>query len=275
MTTDDGRRTTDAPGEAAPYTLLAEGYDAVMAHVDYPAWAAYVHALLVRHHPGTRDVLELGCGTGSLALALQPLGRDGGYAYRATDASEPMLRLARRKAHAAGVPVRFARADFRTLSPLGPADAVVLLYDGLNYLLEERDVARLFEGVARVLRPGGVFVVDQSTPANSLNHPDGFDDAGDAGAFTYLRTSRYDSATRLHTTRFRLDRRGAVGEETHVQRAYARGEVEPLARAAGFAVEAAYDGFSDDPADAATERIHWVLRIANRGSGISDRRPCP
>ena len=90
----DERSAADAR-EAAPYTLLAEGYDAVMAYVDYAAWAEYVHFLLERHHPRTRDVLELGCGTGSLALALQPLG---GYRYRATDASEAMLAVARRKA---------------------------------------------------------------------------------------------------------------------------------------------------------------------------------
>jgi SAM-dependent methyltransferase len=257
MTTSDRRRATGAPRRADPYTVLAGGYDAVMAHVDYEAWAAYVHRLLRRHHPAARAVLELGCGTGSLALLLQPLGP---YDYRATDTSEPMLRVARRKARAAAVPVRFARADFRALPARPPADAVLLLYDGLNYLLDERDLARLFEGVARVLRPGGVFVVDQSTPANSLNHPAGFDDAGDAGAFTYLRTSRYDPATRRHTTRFRIDTAETTYEETHVQRAYERAEVEPLARAAGFAVEAAYDGFSDDPAGAATERIHWVLR---------------
>src|SRR5690606_32647046 len=170
-----------------------------------------------------------------------------------------------------GVPVAFAQADFRALPTMPPADVVLLLYDGLNYLLDARDVARLFEGVARVLRPGGVFVVDQSTPANSLNHPDGFDDAGDAGAFTYLRTSRYDPEARLHTTRFRLDVAGRVYEETHVQRAYTAAEVEPLARAAGFAVEAAYDGFSDAPAGDATERIHWVLRIADRGMRTGGR----
>ncbi|MDX1421123.1 MAG: class I SAM-dependent methyltransferase [Rubricoccaceae bacterium] len=257
---DHGRRTPD-DREAAPYSRLAEGYDAVMSYVDYAAWAEYVQFLLERHHPAARDVLELGCGTGTLALALQPLGSAGGYRYRATDASEAMLAVARRKAEAAGVPIRFAPADFRDLPPGPPADAVLLLYDGFNYLLDPRDVARLFRSALRALRPGGVFVVDQSTPVNSLNHPDGFDDAGATGAFTYRRTSRYDPETRRHTTRFRLETAGGdVHEETHVQRAYTRAEVEPLARAAGFAVEAAYDGFSDDPAGDTAERIHWVLR---------------
>ncbi|HYG69925.1 MAG TPA: class I SAM-dependent methyltransferase, partial [Anaeromyxobacteraceae bacterium] len=85
---------TPVARSADPYSVLAEGYDAVMAHVDYEAWAEYVHFLLVRHHLEAQDVLELGCGTGSLALVLQPLGP---YAYRATDASEAMLTVARRK----------------------------------------------------------------------------------------------------------------------------------------------------------------------------------
>lgn len=256
MTTPDDPATPPVPS-ADPYAVLAEGYDAVMAHVDYVEWAEYVFGLLDEHHPDAQDVLELGCGTGSLALVLQPLG---GYTYRATDASEAMLQVARRKAAAAGVPVAFERVDFRDVPPSPRADAVVLLYDGLNYLLDPGEVRGLFEGVARVLRPGGVFVVDQSTPANSLHHPDGFDDAGDAGAFAYLRTSHYDPETRLHTTRFQLGTEGAAVEETHVQRAYERDEVEPLARAAGLDVVAAYDAFSDDPAGPDTERIHWVLR---------------
>ena len=243
--------------EAAPYSALAAGYDAVMAHVDYERWAQHAHRLLRRHHPAARDLLELGCGTGALALALQPLGP---YRYTATDGSEAMLTAARAKA--AGTPIRFRQADFRVLpADLDRADAVLLLYDGLNYLREEAEVAALFAGVHALLRPGGLFLFDQSTPANSLNHPDGFDDAGDAGPFRYLRTSRYDALARLHTTTFRLHlSSGRALTETHVQRAYTRAEVEALLAASPLRPVAAYAGFSFRPATDATERIHWIAQ---------------
>jgi SAM-dependent methyltransferase len=245
-----------------PYSLLAAGYEAVMAHVDYDAWAWHVRRLLARHHPGARDVLELGCGTGALARTLQPLGPPpDGFRYRATDRSDEMLAVARREAAAEGVPVTFERADFRAVPAAPAADAVLLLYDGLNYLLEPPEVAALLAGAFAALRPGGVFVVDQSTPANSENIADGFDDAGETEAFSYLRTSRYDRAARLHTTTFHLRLPdGREAGETHVQRAYALEEVGALVAASPFARVAAYDGLTLQPATAASERVHWVLR---------------
>ena len=247
---------------ADPYTDLAAGYDAVMAHVDYPLWAAYVRGLLREHAPGARSVTELGCGTGALARALQPLGpAPGGYDYRAFDGSEAMVAAARAASERAGRPIPFGVADFREPVPAPPADAVVLVYDGLNYLLDEAEVAALLGHVAGALVPGGVAVVDQSTPANSLAHPDGFDDAGDAGPFRYLRTSRYDAEAGLHTTTFTLTRpNGSRTTETHVQRAYPLGAVRALVAASPLGEVAAYDGFSTEPATDATERVHWVLR---------------
>ena len=246
---------------ADPYSALAAGYDAVMAHVDYPMWAGYVRSLIRIHHDQATSVTELGCGTGALAVALQPYGPGDGYDYRAFDGSPEMLRVARQSAWEAGRPVAFAQADFLEPVPGPPADAVVLVYDGLNYLLELDQVGVLLGHVRDALVPGGIAVLDQSTPANSVNHADGFDDAGATDAFSYVRSSRYDADRHLHTTEFRLTAPdGAVTVETHRQRAYTLAEVRGVIEASGLQAEAAYDGFGLDPADGETERVHWVLR---------------
>ncbi|MEM1117595.1 MAG: class I SAM-dependent methyltransferase [Bacteroidota bacterium] len=247
---------------ASPYSLLAAGYDAVMAHVDYPMWAGYVRGVLRQHAPEAETVVELGCGTGAFAVALQPQGPPPrGYVYRAYDGSEAMVERARETVRHAGRAVEVSVADFRDPVPGPPADAVLLLYDGLNYLTEPADVATLLRHVHAALVPGGVAILDQSTPANSLNHAADFDDAGETDAFRYLRTSRYDAEARLHTTHFRLTLPdGTEAAETHVQRAYRLDEVGALAEAVGFGIEAAYDGFTTAPASETTERVHWVLR---------------
>ncbi|MFN3597926.1 MAG: class I SAM-dependent DNA methyltransferase [Rubricoccaceae bacterium] len=262
MTAPDPRRDVSSfqALAAEPYTVLAAGYEEVMAHVDYEAWADYLHHLLGFHAPGARDVVELGCGTGALARALQPLGPPpAGFRYRAFDGAPAMIAEARRRAGA--LPVTFGVADFADPIPGPPADVALLLYDGLNYLLETEAVGRLFARVAQALRPGGVFVFDQSTPANSLNNADGFDDAGTTAAFSYVRESRYDAASRLHTTTLRMTLPGgAVRAEQHVQRAYTLGEIAALLAAAPLEAVAAYDGFSSDEAGEDAERIHWVVQ---------------
>ncbi|WP_420457319.1 class I SAM-dependent DNA methyltransferase [Rubrivirga sp.] len=254
-----------------PYSALAAGYDAVMAHVDYPMWAATVQGIVRRHHPQARSVAELGCGTGALAVALQPYGPPpSGYDYRAFDGSPAMVEQARETVRRAGRPVALGVLAFGETVPGPPADLVVLVYDGLNYLLDLDAVTALFESVRDALAPDGIAVVDQSTPANSVNHAaDGFDDAGETDAFSYLRTSRYDAGARLHTTEFELTLPdGRRLRETHVQRAYTMDEVEAAAAAAGLAAVAAYDEFEDVPADDATERVHWVFARAD-----SEARP--
>ena len=246
---------------AEPYSVLAAGYDLVMEHVDYDAWAAYLFTLLRRHEGNADTVVELGGGTGSLARRLQPLGD---YRYVLTDGSGAMLARAREKIDAAS-PIRCVQADFTTVSLDGlslnePVGAVILVYDGLNYLLEEPDVAALFRRVHDLLRPGGVAIVDQSTPANSEERNDDFVDEGGRADFSYVRESTYDPDTRRHETVFTLTADGMSRTERHVQRAYTQDEVRALIEDGPLTVEAAYDEFTTDPAHAGSYRVHWVLR---------------
>ena len=111
-----------------------------------------------------------------------------------------MIEVARQTALDAGRPIFFERLDFREPVPGPPADVIVLVYDGLNYLLDLEDVETCCGSIREALAPGGIAIVDQSTPANSVNHADGFDDAGETEAFGYVRSSDYDDATQLHTT---------------------------------------------------------------------------
>lgn len=240
-----------------PYATLAAIYDAVMAHVDYDEWAAHAHALLQEHHAAPEDVLELGCGTGSLAVRLQPMGP---YRYTATDGQAAMLRIARAKAERAGVPVRFRTAQFTDFAVEAPADAVVLLYDGLNYLVEEEQISALFARAHAALRPGGVFIFDQSTPANSEENAAFFFDEGTTGGVAYVRESRYDAERGLHTTTFQLTADGQTAREEHVQRAYPAAAIRRLLEASPLDEAAAYDGFTAEPATEASHRVHWVAR---------------
>ncbi len=247
---------------AEPYSALAAGYDFVMDHVDYDAWAAYLFDVLRRHGEGIEMVVELGGGTGSLARRLQPLGE---YQYVLTDGSAAMLNRARRKLTRDGSPIRCVQADFTTVSLDDleldtPVDAIILVYDGLNYLIDEEAVAQLFCCVHRLLRPGGLAVIDQSTPANSQAHGEQFVDEGTIKGFSYVRENRYDPETRRQETIFEITADGEHQTERHVQRAYSRHEIRDLLAQSPLTVEAAYNEFTREPAHDESYRVHWVLR---------------
>lgn len=249
-------RSTAQVAPSTPYSALASGYDVVMDHIDYDFWAAYVQRLIWAHHPDARRVLELGCGTGSLAFALQPMGP---YRYLATDGSPEMIRVARAKADLLNARVRFAELDFGAFTLGETFDVVLLLHDGVNYLLEPDDVLRFLRACRDALAPHGILIFDLSTPNNSINNAAYFEDEGSAGAFSYVRRSAYDADRRLHTTEFDLVVEGESYFERHVQRAYTLGEIEALVDEAGLVVRAVLEDMTDDPADERAERVHWIV----------------
>lgn len=243
--------------ESPPYTALAAIYDVVMAYVEYDFWATYIEDLLQQHHPEAETVLELGCGTGTFALELVRLHP---YRYLATDAVPGMIQVAQAKAAMEAAPVQFAVADFTNFRVDQPVDVVLLLYDGLNYLMEPEALRSLFQCVHQALKPGGVFIFDQSTPVNSINNTAYFEDRGRGDGFAYVRHSAYDPTTQVHTTTFDITVEGVAFHETHRQRAYTLADIRAFQDAGPFEEVAACDGFSCDPATAASERVHWVWR---------------
>jgi ubiquinone/menaquinone biosynthesis C-methylase UbiE len=113
---------------------------------------------LAAAQPG--PVLELGCGTGRIAV---PAARAGARVI-GIDRSEEMLARARRRIKRARLAGRLSlvRGDIRAL-PFGARtkfSAVLAAYGILQSLTRERDLTSTFESVARVLKRGGLFAID-------------------------------------------------------------------------------------------------------------------
>jgi SAM-dependent methyltransferase len=100
-------------------------------------------------------VLELGCGTGRIAL---PLGRAGAHVV-GIDRSEAMLARARQRVRRAKMRprVHLVRGDIRHLPFRRPFPLVIAPYGILQSLLRERDLKATLEAVHAVLEPGGTF----------------------------------------------------------------------------------------------------------------------
>ncbi len=108
------------------------------------------------------DVLEIGCGTGSTALAHAPFVKH----ILATDYSERMIEIAQGKAQAAGIDnVTFAVQSADGLAvPDASLDAVMA--HNLLHLLEDKE--RVMADVHRALKPGGVFVTSTACIADLM-----------------------------------------------------------------------------------------------------------
>jgi ubiquinone/menaquinone biosynthesis C-methylase UbiE len=97
-------------------------------------------------------ILEFGCGTGSTAVHHAPHVQH----IDAIDISENMLEIGRGKAKAAGIDnITFTRG---TLTEFNAEDAVFDAVLGLNVIHLLPDWQAVIAEVARILKPGGIFV---------------------------------------------------------------------------------------------------------------------
>ena len=95
-------------------------------------------------------VLEIGCGTGSTAVALAPEVAD----YLATDISNEMLEIARGKAEGAEN-LRFEQGRLEEVTPPEGGFDAILAHSILHLLPDkEATIAQVF----KMLKPGGVFI---------------------------------------------------------------------------------------------------------------------
>ena len=142
------------------YGALAFSYDGLMADGAYRRRVDFLERLFKKSRLPVSTVLDLACGTGTVACLLA----ERGYRVIATDGSEEMLTQAAAKAAGLDTPPLFIRQDMPRLRLLEPVDAAVSTLDSLNYLTRERDLRETFRRVYRWLQPGGQFIFDVNTP---------------------------------------------------------------------------------------------------------------
>nr|MBC7245269.1 class I SAM-dependent methyltransferase [Chloroflexota bacterium] len=221
----------------------------------------YLDELLQRHPVPARSMLDLACGTGTVAVAFAQQG----WEVYGVDASAGMLEQARRKAAQIGQSVTFSQQDMRQFVLPHAVGLVSCLYDSLNYMLTLADLQLVFQRVAAALLPNGVFMGDMNT-REMLEHVwDNNTFFVEGKNLAIVMVSSYDPEMGLSTVDvvgFVRQENGLYErfEERHMERAYENMQVRAALERAGLRVEAAYECFSFDPPDEETRRILWVAR---------------
>ena len=244
------------------YKGFASMYDALMADTPYEAWAAYIDGFLREWFKGEQEisVLDLACGTGNITLRLAALG----YDLIGVDASEDMLAEASRKAFDENASILFLSQDMRKLNLYGTVDAAICVCDGMNYILDEKDLLEAFKRVRLFLNAGGVFIFDMNTEYkfNELYKNFVFEGDGAGGEF-YEWQNIYDPQTKINEYIVNFFPEGEEPfEEIHRQRAYAPERVCELLLEAGFSSAEIRNDYSDEPLSEKSERAVFIARCA-------------
>jgi SAM-dependent methyltransferase len=187
-------------------------------------------------------ILDLACGTGTLALALA----QAGDTVIGLDRSAAMLDLARQKqaARADGgslnlpLNVQWIRADMCSFTLDEPVDAVLCHSDSLNHLPDEDALRMTLRQVARALKPGGCLIFDLNTLENYRTFWNG-SDTDEGPNYRLKATSAFDEATAAASVCFQAQEYNGDGEllireETVHERYFEESTVEKFLLDAGF-----------------------------------------
>jgi len=139
---------------------------------------------------GDGPVLELGIGTGRIALPLVQRGIE----VHGVDASEAMVAKLREKP--GGDRIKVSMGNFADVGELvdGAFSLVLVVFNTFFGLLTQDDQVRCFQGVAQHLADGGVFLMQAFVPDLTRFDRGQRVEAMDVGAdIVHLEVSRLDS----------------------------------------------------------------------------------
>ena len=244
------------------YEAFASVYDIFMEQVEYDQWLNHIHAIWEKFGLQPKTVIDLGCGTGSIAL---PLAKEG-YDVIGVDLSPEMLTEADHKAMEEGVSVRFACQDMTELELGEEADCILSLCDNMNYLTEDGQLEDAFKSIAQHMKQESLFLFDLNTEYKfkEVLGQNVFGSAEEHAA--YIWENDYDEEEKINEyyVSFFIENEDGLYErieEFHYERAYSMEEIEEGLQAAGMELVEVYDGYSFDAPRAESERLLFAARL--------------
>jgi len=248
-----------------PYAVDAEYYDIV--HADAPdddigLWLAFAGRTRL-------PVLEVGTGTGRIALALAASGAD----TWAIDPSGAMLSRARAAAAAAGLSITFRHGAAPGASlPDAHFGLVIVPADVFLYCRTAREQIDTLRALGAAMHFNATLLLDLPGPAawldGSLNGQpllafSGLDAEGNSLEVWHIRDDDLATQTRRLTVRYETTGPGGVvrrRDSIHTLRYIYRFEAEHLLTLAGLACTDVYGDYEPGPLAADSDRMIVVAR---------------
>jgi SAM-dependent methyltransferase len=231
--------------------LRAVGEEQTRAEVDFLEKA-------LRLTPGAK-VLDLACGGGRHALELAARG----YRVTGVDLSPEFLAVARQRAAERQLSVMWEERPIQDLPWREEFDGAYCLGNSMGGL-DDEDVAAFFQGVARALRPGGRFAVDNGTIAECIlpNLKERF--WIPLGDILFLIHNRYDHARSRLEMEFTIIRGGKEEKKSGFQQVYTYRQFCGLLAQAGLGE---FEGYSSPGPEPFRLGGHSLTLVSTRPRG--------
>ncbi|MHA1283667.1 MAG: class I SAM-dependent DNA methyltransferase [Promethearchaeota archaeon] len=238
-----------------PFTYFASIYDEFQRHKPYNEWVNHLIALFKKYRENVSNILEIGCGTGTISYLLS----NNGYNVVGIDSSQEMINIARAKY---GDNIQFYCQDARMLKINNNFDCCIAIYDVFNYLLFEKDLKRVFDNIFKILINDGLFIFDINSKYDLLHsYQENLYQTGDR----YRCYSEYEILEKgksivQFTFKFYPPKGKSYYIELHRKRGYKRNEIKKILKSSKFKLINVFDGFSFKKARKKTRQFLFIAK---------------
>jgi len=146
------RQNNGGFGLPAEYQQIPQYFDKHNISDDTDIKNAAIEKLLKEQ--SAKNILDMTCGTGSQVFYLT----QHGYKVTGSDFSPELLKLARKKAKAQNLDIKFIDGDMRFLK-VGSFDAVITMFNAIGHLSKE-DFAKALQNISKNLSKNGIYIFD-------------------------------------------------------------------------------------------------------------------
>lgn len=237
------------------YENFAFYYDSLMDNKFYNDYYRFIN-----NHAKFQAVLELGCGTGSMAIKMARAKKE----VYATDLSDEMLEVARLKAMEANVDLMLRKIDMRDFEVGFQVDLVTCLCDSLNYIIDKNEVFQVFNNVHNSLKQDGTFIFDVNSIYKVEHVINDYHEAESDDEFDFNWDTKYlGDGLVEHFVKILNKETGELVNEHHIQKTFPVETYRELLEKAGFGDIELYSDFQEYQPE-----CQRVIFVARKGAKI-------
>lgn len=234
------------------YEEMSLVYDQLTQDQPYESWFDIVQ-FYANHHA---DILDIGCGTGTLTCMLNDLGNVSGM-----DISPDMLSIASQKSNQ----INWLEGDMTNFQLDHQFDIVTIFCDSLNYLPTLDDVEDTFKCVYNHLKDNGLLIFDVHTVAKmtTLFSDQSYIDEAEHLFLGWDALKGAEPLSVIHQMSFFIERENGLYQrfdEEHYQRTFEKDVYTQLLEKCGLTLVKTFTDFNMNQDDEQADRLFFVAQ---------------